>query len=85
MLNLSIRSKPRDSALGQSLCKAVHVSKRGDPSTSTPLGGKRHTMVMMFVGGVVSILPVENLWGGSVLFPPESIVVKLLIVIGYTF
>jgi hypothetical protein len=42
-------------------------------------------MVMMFLGGVVSILPVENLWGGSVLFPPESIVVKLLIVIGYTF
>jgi hypothetical protein len=35
-------------------------------------------MVMMFVGGVVSIPPVENLWGGSVLFPPESIVVNLL-------
>jgi hypothetical protein len=42
-------------------------------------------MVMMFVGVVVSIPPVENLWGGSVLFPPEPIVVRLLIVIGYTF
>jgi hypothetical protein len=43
--------------------------------------GKRNTMVMMFVGGVVLMLegflviflPVENLRGGSFSFPPEPL------------
>ena len=36
-------------------------------------GGKRHTMLMMFVGGSV-----ENLRGGRFLFPPEPLSVFLL-------
>ena len=56
-LNLSNRKKPRDSALGQPLRMAVHVSDWGNSLNQCCREGKRLTMVMMFVGeGVVSVL-----------------------------
>jgi hypothetical protein len=48
--------KPRDSALGQPLWMAAHTLDWGDSFNWRHRGGKRVTMVMMFVGGVVSVL-----------------------------
>jgi hypothetical protein len=56
MLNLLIFIKPRNSTLGQPLWMATHASKWGDPLNQHRRGGKRYTMVMMFVGGVVLVL-----------------------------
>jgi hypothetical protein len=43
-------------ALGQPLRMAAHVSDRGNSSNQCRRGGKWNTMVMMFLGGVVSML-----------------------------
>jgi hypothetical protein len=56
MLNLLICIKPCKSALGQPLRMAAHVLDWGDSLNQCRRGGKRLTMVMMFVGGVASVL-----------------------------
>jgi hypothetical protein len=43
-------------AFGQSLRMAAHASDWGDSLNRRCRGGKRNTMVMMFVGGVVLML-----------------------------
>ena len=48
--------KPHDSALGRPLRMATHASDWGDSSNQRRRGGNRHTMLMMFVGGVVSVI-----------------------------
>ena len=53
---LSIYIKPRLSTLGQPLRIAAHASDWGDSLNRHHRGGKRNTMVMMFVGGVVLML-----------------------------
>ena len=55
MINLLIHIKPCHSALSQPLRMAAHVLKRGDPLNIRRRRGKRHTMVMMFVGGVCQL------------------------------
>ncbi len=56
MLNLLIRIKPHNSTLGQPLRMAAHALDWGDSLNQCRRGGKRLTMVMMFVGGVVLVL-----------------------------
>ena len=50
---LSIYIKPSITALGQPLRMAAHALDWGDSLNRRRRGGKRNTMVMMFVGGVV--------------------------------
>jgi hypothetical protein len=50
---LSIYIKPSITALGQPLRMAAQTSDWGDSLNRCRRGGKRNTMVMMFVGGVV--------------------------------
>ncbi len=52
MLNLLIRIKSCNSALGQPLRMAAHALDCGDSSNQCRRVGKRLTMVMMFVGGL---------------------------------
>ena len=56
MLNLLIRIKPHNSTLGQPLQMAAHALDWGNSLNQCRRGGKRLTMVMMFVGGVVLVL-----------------------------
>jgi hypothetical protein len=65
MLNLLICINPCDSALIQPLRMAAHALDWGDSSNQRRRGGKQLTMVMIFVGGVVSVLD-----GIPVLFLP---------------
>ena len=66
---------------------AAHALDWGDSLNRRRRGGKRSTMVMMFVGGscvvvrgIIDTIPtVRNLRGGSFSFPPEPIGVKLLV------
>ena len=48
--------KPSLSALGQPLWMAAHTSDWGNSLNQRRRGGKRNTMAMMFVGGVVLML-----------------------------
>jgi hypothetical protein len=74
-----IRIKPRISALGQALRMAAHLSNWGDPLNLRRRGGKRVTIVTMFVRGScvdarrnLSTIPtVGNLRGGSFSFRPN--------------
>jgi len=52
-VNLTIYIIPSIVALSQPLRMATHVSDWGDSLNQFCRGGKRNTMVMMFVGGVV--------------------------------
>ena len=63
MVILSNFPKPCDIALGQPLWIVAHVSDWGNSLSQRHRGGKRYTMVMMIVGGVVSVLD-----GNPVLF-----------------
>ncbi len=56
MLNLLICIKPHNSTLGQPLRMAAYALDWGDSLNQCRRGGKRLTMVMMFVGGVVLVL-----------------------------
>jgi hypothetical protein len=49
-------NKPHISALGQTLRMAAHALDWGYSLIQHHKGGKRNTMVMMFVGGVVLML-----------------------------
>ena len=53
---LIVNSKPSLRNLGQPLWIAAHASDRGDPLIPRCRRGKSHTMVMMFVGEVVSVV-----------------------------
>ncbi len=55
MLNLMIHVKPHDSALGQPLQMVAHASNWGVSLNQCRRGGNRLTLVMMFVGGAVSV------------------------------
>jgi hypothetical protein len=57
-LNVSIHIyiQPHHSTLGKPLWIAAQASKRGDPSNLHRRRSKWHTMVMMFGGGVVSVV-----------------------------
>ena len=65
---LSIYIKPRLTALGQPLGMAAHASDWEDSLNWCRSGGKRNTMVIMFVGGVVLMFK-----GVFVLFLPYII------------
>ena len=74
-MNLTIYMEPHDSALGQPLRMAAHALDWGDSLNRHRRGGKRSTMVMMFVGGscvvvqrIIHTIPtVGNLRVGSFL------------------
>jgi len=53
---LSFYTKPRLRALGQPLRMASHALDWGGSLNRHHRGGKRNTMLMMFVGGVVLML-----------------------------
>jgi len=57
---LLIYIKSHLTALGQPLRMASHVSDWGDSLNRRRRGGKRNTMVMMFVAGVVFVLMFEG-------------------------
>ena len=58
MIIVTLHIKPRLSALGQPLRMAAHALDWGDSLNRCHRGGKRNTMVMMFVAGVVLIFDI---------------------------
>jgi hypothetical protein len=72
-------TKPSVSAFGQPLWMATHVSDWGNLLNPRCRGGKRLTMVVMFVGclvlgddpNIILFLPYKTYGAGVFLFPPE--------------
>jgi hypothetical protein len=80
MVILSNYTKPNVSAFGQPLWMAAHALDWGDSLNPCRRGGKRLTMVVMFVGclvlgddpNIILFLPYKTYGAGVFCFPPNQ-------------